>query len=238
MADQAAIDNAKLNLVYTRITSPLDGRIGLRLVDPGNMVHATDANGLLVVTQMRPIAVVFTLPEDQLPEVLAQSRKGALKVQAYSRDDQTVLATGKLETVDNQIDVTTGTAKLKAVFDNKDGALWPNQFVNIHMQLSTAKEALVVPMAAIQRGPDGSLAYVVGADKKVTIQPVTIAHDAGQHRADLQRIARGTAGGDRGAGQVAERQLGAPKNPVTPKMARRPMRRKSRREIKAERRKR
>ena len=143
------------------------------------MVHATDTTGMLVVTQMRPIAVIFTLPEDQLPEVLAESHKGTLKVQAYSRDDQTVLATGKLETVDNQIDVTTGTAKLKAVFDNTDGALWPNQFVNIHMQLSTAKNALVVPMAAIQRGPDGSLAYVVGADKKITIQPVVIAHDPG-----------------------------------------------------------
>jgi len=175
LADDAAIDSAKLNLVYTRITSPIDGRIGLKLIDPGNIVHATDTTGMLVVTQMRPIAVVFTLPEDQLPGVLSESRKGALKVQSYSRDDQTVLATGKLETVDNQIDVTTGTAKLKAVFDNTDGALWPNQFVNIHMQLSTAKNALVVPMAAIQRGPDGNLAYVVGPDKKITIQPVVIA---------------------------------------------------------------
>ena len=174
LADQAAINSAKLNLVYTRITTPIDGRIGLRLIDPGNIVHATDTTGMLVVTQMRPIAVVFTLPEDQLPEVLAESRKGTLKVQAYSRD-QTVLATGKLETVDNQIDVTTGTAKLKAVFDNADGALWPNQFVNIHMQLSTTRNALVVPMAAIQRGPDGNLAYVVGQDRKISIQPVVIA---------------------------------------------------------------
>jgi multidrug efflux system membrane fusion protein len=175
LADKAAIDSAKLNLVYTRITSPIGGRIGLRLIDPGNIVHATDTTGMLVVTQMRPIAVVFTLPEDQLPEVLAESRKGALKVQSYSRDDQTVLASGKLETVDNQIDVTTGTAKLKAVFDNTDGALWPNQFVNIHMQLSTARNALVVPMAAIQRGPEGNLAYVVGSDGKIRIQPVAIA---------------------------------------------------------------
>jgi len=192
LADQAAIDNAKLNLVYTRITSPLEGRVGLRLIDPGNMVHATDTTGLLVVTQMKPIAVLFTLPEDQLPSVLAESRKGTLKVQAYSRDDQTVLATGKLETVDNQIDVTTGTAKLKAVFDNKDGGLWPNQFVNIHMQLSTSKNALVAPMAAIQRGPDGSLAYVVGADKKVTIQPVTIALTQG----NIALISSGLQEGD------------------------------------------
>ncbi len=218
LADQAAIDNAKLNLVYTRITSPLDGRIGLRLIDPGNMVHATDTNGLLVVTQMRPIAVLFTLPEDQLPSVLAESRKGTLKVQAYSRDDQTVLATGKLETVDNQIDVTTGTAKLKAVFDNKDGALWPNQFVNVHMQLSTVKNAVVVPMAAIQRGPDGSLAYVVGPDKKITIQPVTISMTQGN-------IALISSGLDEGQQVVTEGQdklqsgiLVAPKNPVVPKV--------------------
>jgi len=131
------------------------------------------------VTQMHPIAVVFTLPEDQLQSVLKQSHNGSLKVDAYSRDDQTVLASGKLETVDNQIDVTTGTAKLKAVFDNKEGSLWPNQFVNIHMQLSTAKDALVIPVAAIQRGPDNKLAYVVGEDKKVTIQSVTIASTQG-----------------------------------------------------------
>ncbi len=217
LADQAAIDSAKLNLVYTRITSPLDGRIGLRLIDPGNMVHATDANGLLVVTQMRPIAVLFTLPEDQLPSVLAESRKGTLKVQAYSRDDQTVLATGKLETVDNQIDVTTGTAKLKAVFDNKDGALWPNQFVNIHMQLSTAKNALVVPMAAIQRGPDGSLAYVVGGDNKVTIQPVTIAMTQG----NIALISSGLQAGQQvvteGQDKLQSGSLVAPKNPAAPK---------------------
>jgi multidrug efflux system membrane fusion protein len=166
---------------------------------------------------MRPIAVLFTLPEDQLPSVLAESRKGALKVQAYSRDDQTVLATGKLETVDNQIDVTTGTAKLKAVFDNKDGALWPNQFVNIHMQLSTAKNAVVVPMAAIQRGPDGSLAYVVGADKKVTIQPVTIALTQG----NIALIASGLEEGQQvvteGQDKLQSGSLVAPKNPAVPK---------------------
>ncbi len=218
LADEAAIDNAKLNLTYTRIISPLDGRIGLRLIDPGNMVHATDANGLLVVTQMRPIAVVFTLPEDQLPSVLAESRKGSLKVQAYSRDDQTVLATGKLETVDNQIDVTTGTAKLKAVFDNRDGALWPNQFVNIHMQLSTAKNALVVPMAAIQRGPDGSLAYVVGADKKVTIQPVTIAMTQGNIALISSGLEEGQQVVTEGQDKLQSGSAVAPKNPVAPKI--------------------
>lgn len=216
LADKAAIDNAKLNLEYTRITSPLDGRIGLRLVDPGNMVHATDANGLMVITQMRPIAVMFTLPEDQLPEVLAQSRKGALKVQAYSRDDQTVLATGRLETVDNQIDVTTGTAKLKAVFDNKDGALWPNQFVNIHMELSTAKGALVVPMAALQRGPDGSLAYIMGPDHKVAIQPVTIAMTQGNIALISSGLKEGQQVVTEGQDKLQNGSLVAPKNPVTP----------------------
>ena len=174
-ADQAAIENAKLNLAYTRIVSPIDGRVGLRMIDQGNMVHASDTNGMLVVTQMRPIAAIFTLPQEQLPDVLAQTRKGKLNVQAFSSDDQTVLATGKLETVDNQIDPATGTARLKAVFDNKDGALWPNQFVNIHLELATTKDALVIPTAAVQRGPDGNLAYVMKDDHRIVIQPVTIA---------------------------------------------------------------
>ena len=173
--DQAAIENAQLNLTYTRIISPIEGRVGLRLIDPGNMVHAADTNGMLVITQLRPIAAVFTLPQEQLPDVLAHSRNEKLNVRAYSSDDRTVLATGKLETVDNQIDPTTGTAKLKAVFDNKDGGLWPNQFVNIHLELTTQKEALVIPAAAVQRGPDGSLAYVMNPDHKIAIQPVTVA---------------------------------------------------------------
>lgn len=192
-ADQAAIDNAKLNLEYTRILSPIDGRLGLRLIDPGNIVHAADTNGMLVVTQMRPIAVLFSLPEEQLPSVLEQSRKGQLGVQAFSSNDQTMLATGKLETVDNQIDSTTGTAKLKAVFDNKEGVLWPNQFVNIHLQLSTAKNALTIPAAAVQRGPDGNLAYVMGTDRKISIQPVSIALTQG----NVALISSGLQAGDR-----------------------------------------
>jgi multidrug efflux system membrane fusion protein len=215
-ADRAAINNAKLNLVYTRITSPIDGRVGLRLIDPGNMVHAADTTGMLIVTQMQPIAVLFTLPEDQLPSVLAQSHKGTLKVDGYSRDDQTLLATGKLETVDNQIDVTTGTAKLKAVFDNKDGNLWPNQFVNIHMQLSTAKGALVIPMAAIQRGPDGNLAYIVGADKKVTIQPVTIALTQGNIALISSGLQEGQQVVTEGQDKLQAGSVVAPKNPTAP----------------------
>ncbi len=139
--DQATIDNAKLNLVYCHITSPISGRIGLRLVDPGNMVHATDTNALLVITQLQPIAVLFTLPEDNLPSVSQHmAARARLQVDAYSRDDQTKLATGKLQTIDNQIDQTTGTGRLKAVFDNKDNALWPNQFVNIRLLLEDAQE--------------------------------------------------------------------------------------------------
>ncbi len=129
-SDKAAIDSAKLNLVYCHITSPINGRVGLRQVDPGNYVTAASGTAMLVITQLQPLAIVFTLPEDQLQEVAQHMRQGTLEVDAYSRDDQTKLATGKLLTIDNQIDQTTGTAKLKAIFDNPDNALWPNQFVN------------------------------------------------------------------------------------------------------------
>jgi multidrug efflux system membrane fusion protein len=173
--DQAAIDNAKLNLVYCHITSPISGRVGLRLVDPGNIVHATDTNPLLVVTQLQPIAVIFTLPEDQLPEVTKHMAKSTLEVDAYSRDDQTKLGSGKLQTVDNQIDQSTGTVKLKAVFDNKDNALWPNQFVNVRLLLEIRKNSITIPAAAIQRGPQGTYVFTVKPDKTVDIRPVTLA---------------------------------------------------------------
>jgi len=173
--DQAAIDNAKLNLTYCHITAPVSGRIGLRLVDPGNMVHATDTNALFVVTQLQPIAVVFTLPEDQLPAVTQHMAKGTLKVEAYNRDDQSKLATGTLLTVDNQIDQTTGTAKFKSVFDNRDNALWPNQFVNVRLLLETRKNALAIPAAAIQRGPQGTYVFTVRSDNTVEVKPITVA---------------------------------------------------------------
>ena len=165
--DQATVDNAKLNLSYCHITAPVGGRIGLRLVDPGNMVHASDTNPILVITQLQPITALFTLPEDQLPEVAKRMRKVALEVDAYSRDDSTKLATGKLLTIDNQIDQTTGTGRLKAVFSNEDNVLWPNQFVNIHLLLETRKNATVIPSAAVQQGPQGSYVYVVKPDKTV-----------------------------------------------------------------------
>jgi len=173
--DQATVDNAKLNLVYCHITAPESGRIGLRLVDPGNIVHASDANPMLVITQLQPITALFTLPEDQVPEVAQHMRGAPLQVDAYSRDDQTKIATGKLLTIDNQIDQTTGTARLKAVFDNKGSELWPNQFVNIHLLLETRKNATVIPSAAVQRGPQGSYVYVVKPDKTVEVRQVNVA---------------------------------------------------------------
>ncbi len=173
--DQAAIDNAKLNLVYCHIVSPIDGRVGLRQVDPGNMVHASDTNSLLVITQLQPIAVLFTLPEDNLPAVSQHMSKGSLEVDAYSRDNATKLGTGKLETIDNQIDQTTGTGRLKAVFDNKDSELWPNQFVNVRLLLEVRKDSTVIPAAAIQRGPQGTYVFVAKADNTADIRPITVA---------------------------------------------------------------
>ena len=173
--DQALVDNAKLNLVYCHITAPESGRIGLRLVDPGNIVHASDTNPMLVITQLQPITAIFTLPEDQLINVSQHMRKAPLEVDAYSRDDQTKLATGKLLTIDNQIDQTTGTGKLKAVFENKSSELWPNQFVNIHLLLEIRKNVTVVPSAAVQHGPQGNYVFVVKQDKTVDVRPVNIA---------------------------------------------------------------
>lgn len=174
-ADQAAVDNAKLQITYCHITSPISGRIGLRLVDVGNIVHATDQNPMLVITQIQPISVIFTLPQDSLPVVAAKMKQGTLTVDAYSRDDQTKLATGKLLTIDNQIDQTTGTGRLKATFDNRDGLLWPNQFVNVRLLLDVRKNVTVVPSVAVQRGPAGTFVYVMKTDKSVEARPVTVA---------------------------------------------------------------
>ena len=163
-ADQAAIQAARVNLNYTKITSPINGVVGLRQVDPGNIVHASDTNGLLVVTQLEPIAVIFTLPEDHLPEVLDLTRKGkTLMVEAYDRSGANHLATGRVLTVDNQIDTTTGTVKVKAVFENKDGALFPNQFVNVRLILEQRPNTIVIPAAALLSGSEGNFVYVVRA---------------------------------------------------------------------------
>ncbi|HVR25193.1 MAG TPA: efflux RND transporter periplasmic adaptor subunit, partial [Candidatus Polarisedimenticolia bacterium] len=173
--DQAQIDNARLQIVYCNITAPFTGRVGLRQVDPGNIVHAADTNPMLILTQLQPIAVIFTLPEDQLPTVSQHMKNSTLEVEAYSRDDQTKLATGKLMTIDNQIDQTTGTAKLKAVFDNKDNQLWPNQFVNANLLLETRNNSTVLPTAAILRGPQGAFVYAVKSDNTVEARTVAIS---------------------------------------------------------------
>jgi multidrug efflux system membrane fusion protein len=190
--DQAQIDNAKLQLVYCNITAPFTGRVGLRQVDPGNIVHAADTNPMLILTQLQPIAVIFTLPEDQLPTVAQHMKNSTLLVEAYSRDNQTKLATGKLLTIDNQIDQTTGTAKLKAVFDNRDNQLWPNQFVNANLLLETRKNSTVVPTAAILRGPQGSFVYAVKNDKTVEARPVTVTLAEG----NMTVVTNGVAPGD------------------------------------------
>jgi membrane fusion protein, multidrug efflux system len=191
-ADQAAIDNAKLNLVYSHITAPISGRIGLRLVDAGNMVHAADTNPLLVITQLQPIAVVFTLPEDSLLTVSQHMHQNTLPVEAYSRDDLTKLATGKLLTIDNQIDQSTGTGRLKAMFDNPDDALWPNQFVNVRLLLETNKGSVVIPSVAVQTGPQGSYVFTVKPDKTVAVSPVTVSFT----QDNVASIASGVAPGD------------------------------------------
>jgi membrane fusion protein, multidrug efflux system len=178
-ADQAQINNEKLQLTYAHITSPIDGRIGLRLVDPGNIVHAADPNGILVITQVRPISVLFTLPEDNLPQVVSEMKNRGLAVEAYSRDDNSKLADGKLQTIDNQIDQSTGTIKLKAEFPNEDLSLWPNQFVNVRLFLSVRKNAEVIPSAAIQNGAQGSFVYVVNADKTTAVRPIQVDFSEG-----------------------------------------------------------
>jgi len=163
-ADQAAIQAAKVNLAYTRIASPIDGVVGLRQVDPGNIVHASDTTGLILVTQLQPIAVIFTLPEDQLPQVQEVIRHGGkVAVEAYDRSNTTHLASGTLLTLDNQIDTTTGMVKVKAIFDNKDGGLFPNQFVNVRLILQQRPNAIVIPAQALQTGSQGTFVYVVKA---------------------------------------------------------------------------
>jgi len=191
--DQAAIATAKLQLIYCRITAPISGRLGLRQVDPGNMVHASDANGLVVITQLQPIGVVFTMPEDALPAVMKKLRAGEkLPVDAYDRADKVKLGSGILLTVDNQIDVATGTVKLKAQFDNEENNLFPNQFANVHMLVDVKRDATVVPGAAIQRGTPGTFVYLVKPDNTVTVRVVKL----GPVQGDNVSIEAGLAPGD------------------------------------------
>lgn len=193
MADRASIENAKLQITYSHIIAPISGRIGLRLVDVGNMVHAADTNGLLVITQLQPISVIFSLPQDQLPQVMAKMRSGvALSVEAFDRDNTDRIATGKLLTIDNQIDAATGTYKLKAVFDNPRNELFPNQFVNVHLLVDTKKNVVLVPTTAILRGPQGTYVFAVGADNGVKIRTVVVAETNG----NIAGVSSGLTPGD------------------------------------------
>ena len=184
-ADQGQIDNAKLQLTCSSITAPINGRVGLRLVDAGNIVHANDPNGLLVITQLQPITVVFALAEDHLPAVFERLKAGKqLVVEAFDREQKRKLATGTLLTVDNQIDPTTGTVRLKAVFPNDDSSLFPNQFVNARLLLDIKQGVTVVPSAAVQRGPKGTFVYVVNeAEQTVSVRAVTVGVAQGEEAA-------------------------------------------------------
>ena len=193
-SDQAQIDAQKVNLIYCHITSPVDGRVGLRLVDPGNFVQPSDANGLVVVTQLQPMSVIFPLPEDNLPEVLRRYHAGAvLPVIAYDRSNTTELATGKVGTIDNQVDTTTGTWKLRAIFPNKDEMLFPNQFVNARLLVNTLHGVVTVPTAAVQRGAPGAYVWLVKPDDTVTVRTVKTGTVDGDH----EQIVAGLAPGDR-----------------------------------------
>ena len=173
--DQGQIDNAKVQVAYCRITSPITGRVGLRLVDPGNIVHAADPNGMLVITQLQPIDVLFSVAEDYLPQIRQQLRRGnRLAVDAFDRTQQTKLSSGTLLTFDNEIDTTTGTIKLKAIFPNNDSALFPNQFVNARLLVSTQRGVILIPTVAIQRNAQDSFVYVVKPDQTVAMQTVSV----------------------------------------------------------------
>ncbi|MCX5892682.1 MAG: MdtA/MuxA family multidrug efflux RND transporter periplasmic adaptor subunit [Deltaproteobacteria bacterium] len=200
--DQGQIDNAKLQMTYSRITAPVSGRLGLRIVDPGNIIHATDATGLCVITQLEPITVIFTIPEDSLPPLLEKLRAGAhLAVDAYNREQTKKIATGSLLTIDNQIDPNSGTLRLRAEFPNKDHKLFPNQFVNARLLLDTKRGVTVVPTAAIQRSPQGTFVYLVKADQTVTVRQVKLGPSEGDETA----IDEGLAPGDRVVVEGAER---------------------------------
>ncbi len=192
-SDQAQIETARLQLTYARIIAPITGRVGLRLVDPGNIVHASDAGGLVVITQLQPIAVVFPLPEDSLPQVLPKlEQQVPMPVEAFDRGMKTVLATGQLRTVDNLIDPNTGTVKFKALFPNRRNELFPNQFVNARLRLELKEGALLVPSAAIQRGPSGAFVFVVKSDQTVEMRPVS----PGVSEGDRTAVASGLAPGE------------------------------------------
>jgi multidrug efflux system membrane fusion protein len=211
--DDAAIETAKLNLDYARITSPADGVTGIRLVDPGNVVHAVDPGGIVLVTQLDPIAVIFTLPQDHLPAVVEAMAQGQLPVDVFGRDGSTLLGTGKLELIDNQINQATSTMRLKAVLANPKHILWPNQFVNARLRLAVRQGALTVPATAIQRGPNGVFLYVINGDQTVAPRAIEVTATV----ADLAVIGKGLQEGERvvvdGQNQLRPGSKVAPREP-------------------------
>ncbi len=211
--DSAQLESARLQVEWTKIVSPIDGVTGVRLVDPGNLIKANDPTGLVVITQLDPIAVIFALPQDDLPRISEQMAKGKLVVDAMGRDAVTKLGTGELALVDNQINAATATLKLKAVFPNADRHLWPNQFVKARLTLDTRKDALVVPSTVVQRGPNGTFAYVIGPGDVVAIRPIVVDLVQG----DLSIIAQGLKVGERvvseGQSQLRPGSKVAPKAP-------------------------
>jgi multidrug efflux system membrane fusion protein len=219
--DEAMVSNAQLNLAYCRIVAPVSGRVGLRQVDVGNYVQTSDTNGIVVITQLKPISVLFTLAEDNLPAVLKRLQSGAtLPVTVYDRTQSNKLATGKLATVDNQIDPTTGTVKLRAQFENEDESLFPNQFVNTELLVDTLHGVTIIPTAAIQRGAPGTFVYLVGADQTVSVRPVKLGPSEGEQVAIRDGLAPGdkvvTDGADRlrdGAKVTLPDGAAAPKAP-------------------------
>ena len=191
--DQVQIDTARLNLTYARIVAPLNGRIGLRQVDPGNYVTAGESGGIAVITQLSPITALFTIPQDDLPDIQARIRQGAtLEVSAYDRTNTTKLATGRLASLDNVIDVSTGTIKLRGLFTNEDGSLFPNQFVNIRLLVNTVHDAVVLPPSAVQHGAPGAYVFLIKSDNTVAIQPVK----TGAQNANMVQILSGVKPGE------------------------------------------
>jgi multidrug efflux system membrane fusion protein len=191
--DQAQIDNAKAILDYTQIVAPISGRTGIRQVDQGNIVRTADASGVVVITQLQPISVLFTLPQQQLGDVNRAFAGGVLAVDAFGSDNKTIVETGELKVVDNQVDPSTGTIKLKAEFPNRELQLWPGGFINVRLLINTLKQVIVAPTAAVQRGPSGTFVYIVQPDSKVAVRPVTVVQQD-----EVQAvIAKGLESGER-----------------------------------------
>jgi len=191
--DEAAIDNARTQLDYTTITSPIDGRTGIRLVDPGNIVHAADTTGMVVVTQLEPISIIFTLPEEAFEQLSAALHRGPVTATALSRDDKEELDHGTVELIDNQIDQTTGTIRVKVILPNKQRRLWPGQFVNVRVMTQMQHQVLTIPASALERGPDGQFTYVVQADSTIKVAPLSVGEQSG----DIVVIEKGLQAGDK-----------------------------------------